>query len=113
MSVLRRADRLFLPVLAVVCFAWLVAVGPSGERQRSASAPSQKPQGRHGGRATGVILPSELRGLVDSALVGLYDDRDSLVYVGTPAQMEAYLLSIRDSLDAVVPQDRGVLPSGP
>lgn len=103
MAVLRGVERWLLPAMAVVGFVWLVGSPPEPE-------PVAAPKGRIAGAANGVILWSELPRVLDSALVGLYNENDSLIYSGTPAQMEAYLASVQDSLKQTVPKERGVLP---
>ena len=89
---LRGLERLLLPAMAVIGVVWLVA-GSGIE-----PFPATVPKGRIAGEASGFILPSELPMVLDSAIVGLYDERDSLIYSGTPAEMEAYLQAKEDSL---------------
>lgn len=105
MALFRGVERLLLPAIAVIGFVWLLG-GAGGTPE-----PAAVPKGRLAGAASGIILPSELPRVLDSAIVGLYDEHDSLIYSGTPAQMEAYLQAMGDSLERK--PEGGVLPNGP
>lgn len=102
-----RADRLkpwLLPALALGVCLWLV----SGIEWTPVPAPTR--QTKYAGSADGKLSPGEFLLLMDSVVVGLYDEHDSLLFAGTRPQIGAYLRAHPELYESV-PADSGrVLP---
>lgn len=101
---MNRLRPWLLPALALGVCLWLM----SGIQW--APAPAITRQTQYTGPADGKLSAAEFSLLMDSAVVGLYDEYDSLLFAGTKLQMEAYLRAYEEWYESV-PADSGeVLP---